>query len=64
MFSKGCDFFEWYIYIYICINDVLVYSKTEVDHVGNLRIVLQRFKEERFMLTSLSKNFGLGRWSL
>ena len=29
------------------INDILVYSKTEEDHVRHLRIVLQRLREEK-----------------
>ena len=31
----------------VFIDDILVYSKTEEDHVRHLRIVLQRFREEK-----------------
>ena len=47
----------------VFIDDIWVYSNTEEDHVGNLRIVLQRLREEKlyakfskceFCLTSLT----------
>ena len=34
-------------FVIVFTDDILVYSKTEEDHVGHLRIVLQRLREEK-----------------
>ena len=41
------------------IDDILVYSKTEEDHVRHLRIVLQRLREEKLYVKFSKCEFWL-----
>jgi len=47
-------------FVIVFIDDILVYSKNEADHVRHLRTVLQRLTQRRnYMPNSLSVSFGL-----
>lgn len=41
-------------FVVVCLDDILVYSKSEAEHVQHLRTVLQRLREHR-LFAKLSK---------
>ena len=46
-------------FVIVFIDDILVYSKTEEDHVRHLRIVLQRLREEKLYVKFSKCEFWL-----
>lgn len=46
------------LFIIVFINDILVYSKSEMDHPNHLRVVLQTFKEKYLLPSSPIMSFG------
>ncbi|WMV55604.1 hypothetical protein MTR67_048989 [Solanum verrucosum] len=46
-------------FVIVFIDDILVYSKTEEDHVRHLRIVLQRLREEKLYAKFSNCEFSL-----
>ncbi|WMV08953.1 hypothetical protein MTR67_002338 [Solanum verrucosum] len=46
-------------FVIFFIDDILVYSRTEGDHVRHLRIVLQRFREEKLYIKFSKCEFWL-----
>ena len=48
MYLMNSIFFEELdVFVIIFIDDILVYSKTEEDHIKHLRIVLQKLREHK-----------------
>jgi len=48
MYLMNSIFFEELdVFMIIFIDDILVYSKTEEDHVKHLRVVLQKLREHK-----------------
>ena len=47
--------------VIVCINDILVYSKNEGDHMGHLRVVLQTLKEHQLYAKYSKCEFCSGR---
>ena len=48
-------------FVIIFIDDILVYSKNEEDHMGHLRVVLKTLKDINYMPNIVSISFGCGR---
>ena len=46
-------------FVIVFIDDILVYSKTNEDHVQHLRIVLQRLREEKLYAKFSKCEFSL-----
>lgn len=53
VFMKFLDLF-----VIVFIDDILVYSKSEVDHVNHLQIMLKLLRTRNYMQNFLSVNFG------
>ena len=55
MYLMNSIFFEELdVFVIIFIDDILVYSKTEEDHMKHLRIVLQKLRDHK-LYTKFSK---------
>ena len=48
-------------FIMVFVDDILIYSKSEEEHEGHLRIVLQVLRNHQLYAKSVSVNFGLLR---
>ncbi|XP_015168307.1 uncharacterized protein [Solanum tuberosum] len=55
------EMFQPYLdsFVIVFIDDILVYSKTDEDHVRHLRTVLQRLREEKLYAKYLNCEFSL-----
>ena len=49
-------------FVVVFVDDILIYSQSEVEHENHLRIVLQLLRDHQFMPSSVSVSFGLLRW--
>ena len=49
-------------FVVVFVDDILIYSQTEVKHEDHLRIVLQLLRIINCMPSSVSVSFGLLRW--
>ena len=49
-------------FVIVFIDDILVYSKNEGDHMGHLRVVFQTLNEINFFPNIASVSFGWGQW--
>jgi hypothetical protein len=54
------DYLDTFVVIFI--DDILVYSKTEVEHEKHLKLVLQRLESTSCMPSSASANSGSMRF--
>jgi hypothetical protein len=52
-----CDFLHKFVTVYL--DDVCIYNRTLEEHLGHLRLVLQRFKEDGLQLRLKKCFFGL-----
>ena len=45
-------------FVVVFIDDILVFSKTEEEHVEHLRLVLQKLREHKLYVIEASVSFG------
>ena len=50
-------YLDWFIVVFM--DDILIYSKSEEDHEGHLRIVLQTFREHQLYAKFIKCEFWL-----
>ena len=48
-----------YLFVIVFIDEILVYSENEVDHMNHLRVVLQVFKEHQLLSNYIKFEFWL-----
>lgn len=48
------------LFVIVFIDDILIYSRRDNDHMNHLRIVLQVLRNKQLLLNLAIVNFGLG----